>query len=108
MSRYNGVREKIRRDRSSVYGCQIHIDGIKHWVGQWPSEEQAARAYDYFVIEEYGHRAFKKLNFPTDRHRAADLAPPGIRHFTKSIEKEHRMAEEQIARRNARPRTTPW
>ena len=103
MSRYTGVREKVRSDGSRMYGCQIHIDGIKRWVGQWASEEQAARAYDYFAIQEYGHRALKKLNFPADRHRAADLAPPGIRHFTKSMEKEHRGAEEQIAWRNARP-----
>ena len=50
MSRYTGVREKVRSDGSRMYGCQIHIDGIKRWVDRWPCEEQAARAYDYFEI----------------------------------------------------------
>ena len=45
----------------------------------------------------------KKLNFLADRHHAA----PGIRHLTKSMEKEHRRAEEQIALRNAHPQDDP-
>ena len=51
---FTGVREIIRkRDGSRVYGCLIHIDRVKHWIGQWSSADQAAIDYNHFVIQEY-------------------------------------------------------
>ena len=94
MSKYTGVRVKPRADGTIMYGCQIHIGKVKRWVGQWPTEEEAPRAYDYFCMHEYGEeRALKKLNFPEHRHRVDELAPPGIRQITKDMEREHRMTQ---------------
>ena len=108
MSKNTGVRVRPRADGTIMYGCQIHIGKVKRWVGQWPTEEEAARAYDYFCMHEYGEeRALKKLNFPEHRHRVDELAPPGIRQITKDMEREHRMAQAQIARRNIRPHDDP-
>ena len=82
MAWFTSLREIIRkRDGSRVYGCLIHIDRVKHWIGQWSSADQAAIDYNHFVIQEYEDRALKKLNFPASRHRAAELASLGLRHF---------------------------
>ena len=95
-----------------MYGCQIHIGGVKSWVGQWSTMEQASRAYDYFCMHEYGECALSKLNFPEERHHMDDLVPLGIRQITKAMERENRMAEVeiaevQIAERNIHPYDDP-
>ena len=55
-----------------------------------------------------GIMQFGYLNFPEDRHRVAEYAPQGIRYFTKSMEREHRMAEAGSHGAKPASRTTRW
>ena len=110
MAGFKGVRESYRKKLGRyVYGCQIHINKRKHWAGQFNTPEEAARAYDYFAVHEYGDKKKDKdLNYPADRYRVDDFKPEGIREVEMAMEKEHRQAEAQIARRNARPQDDPY
>ena len=80
MAGFKGVRESYRNKLGRyVYGCQIHINKRKHWAGQFDTPEEAARAYDYFAVHEYGDKKKDKdLNYPADRHRVNEYIPDGI------------------------------
>ena len=110
MAGFKGVRACYRKKLGRyVYGCQIHINKRKHWAGQFNTAEEAARAYDYFAVHEYGDKKKDKdLNYPADRHRVNEFIPDGIRQVEMAKEMEHRLAEAQIARRNARPQDDPY
>ena len=93
MAGFKGVRQRYRKKLGRyVYGCQIHINKRKNWVGQWDTAEEAARAYDYFTVHEYGDKKKDRdLNFPHDRHRVNEFIPVGIRQVDSANEKEHRL-----------------
>ena len=81
MARFKGVRQRYRNKLGRyVYVCQIHINKRKHWAGHWDTPEEAACAYDYSAVHEYGDK--KKdhdLNFSRDHHFVNEFIPVGIR-----------------------------
>ena len=110
MARFKGVRQRYRKKFCwYVYGCQIHINKRKHWTGQWDRAEEVAHAYDYFAVHEYGDKKKDRdLNSSQDRHRVNGFIPVGIRQVDSAKEKEHRLAEAQIARRNVLLHDDPY
>lgn len=59
-SKYRGVSWK---EREGSWRAQISIGGQRsRFLGQWPTEEDAALAYDQAAREQYGEYA--RLNFP--------------------------------------------
>lgn len=59
-SKYRGVSWKARE---GSWRAQISIGGQRsRFLGQWPTEEDAALAYDQAAREQYGEYA--RLNFP--------------------------------------------
>lgn len=71
-SRYKGV-SWYRRD--GRWCARIKVNGRERWLGSFPSEESAARAYDAAAREYHGEYA--SLNFPTGHgeRSALELAP---------------------------------
>lgn len=71
-SRYKGVSKHRRK-----WQAEIKDDGRRRCLGQFDSEEDAARAYDAAALTAYGQYAF--LNFPRPGERStlddAEVAP---------------------------------
>ena len=105
---FKGVRPHYRKKLGRyMYGCQIHINKRKYWAGQWDTPEEAACAYDWFAVHEYGNKKKdEEPNYPQDRHRVNEFIPVEIRQVDSAKEKEHRLAEAQIARHNMLPMMT--
>jgi hypothetical protein len=65
-SRFNGVhRHRGLRDRR--WQAEVRVAGRTFWLGNWPTEKQAALAHDRAVLYYDGRRAL--LNFPRVAHR---------------------------------------
>ena len=86
---YSGVRCKNKSWRA-----QIHIDGIKRWLGHWLTAEIAAHAYDYLHIQNYKDSLV--LKFPEDREKTCFFKPEGIIIVTMAQEREHCQVEQRI------------
>jgi hypothetical protein len=76
-SRYRGVS---RRPGSSSWVISVSQKGRTRYLGEFDSEEDAARAYDDFRRKKYGvsahggkviagSREISRLNFPTDEEK---------------------------------------
>ena len=91
--------------RQGLMGRRFTLVGRSN--GLAPSRlRRGRRAYDFFAIQEFG-RNYKRLNFPQDAHRAHVFLPAEARHITMAWEKEHHRAQQQMARRSARPEDDP-
>lgn len=62
-SRFKGV---ARQPRSAInpWRAYIRINGRSSWLGVFPTQEEAARAYDAAARKHFGE--FARLNFPKD------------------------------------------
>lgn len=70
-SRFKGVS---RHNKTKQWSVQICTNGTRVHLGQFDSEEDAARAYDAAATQAHG--AFAKLNFPGDPIRVDLLVKP--------------------------------
>lgn len=70
-SKYRGV---CFRKREGTWRAQISLGGQKSkYLGQYPTEEEAAMAYDHAARERYGD--FARLNFPSPSASHQATAP---------------------------------
>lgn len=58
-SGYKGVHQRIR---SSSWIARIQVQDDRHFIGEYSTSEEAARAYDAAARALYGE--FARLNFP--------------------------------------------
>ncbi len=65
-SKYRGVS---RFPRTRCWQARIGANGKGFWLGNFASEEEAARAYDEAARKLHGE--FARLNFPNDGEQAA-------------------------------------
>jgi hypothetical protein len=62
-SKYYGVTFKIDKGKYKGWVARIYNNGKRIYLGKHKTEEEAARAYDIYVIE---HNLPNPLNFPED------------------------------------------
>jgi hypothetical protein len=48
----------------------------KRYVGSYPTEEEAARAYDKVALQNHGHRAKTNFNYINEELRRIISEPP--------------------------------
>jgi hypothetical protein len=65
--RYRGARNPYRgvEQRGEKWGAAIAQAGRRHWLGTFPTAEEAAMAYDKAARERHGK--FARLNFPNQK-----------------------------------------
>lgn len=56
-SKFKGVRQ-----RRGKWGASITVNAVKHWLGTFSTENDAARAFDIAAVSAFGE--FAVLNFP--------------------------------------------
>ena len=70
-STYKGV-SKIRTSRRNPWKADITIHGKSHYIGIFPTEVEAARAYD--AVARTVHGDFARLNFPVEQEASSCVA----------------------------------
>lgn len=57
-----GYRGVIFNRRRGLFAARCTVDGKRNWLGYFHAAEDAARAYDAFLLKAFG--AYASLNFP--------------------------------------------
>lgn len=75
-SQYIGVRKS-----GNSWTVRVRIAGKNTYIGSFPTELQAARAYDKAALAAHGDVA--SLNFPRPNHRAKAVSVPAVPRFRR-------------------------
>jgi hypothetical protein len=62
--------------RKDFFGCTLKVDGVRHWLGKWPTRKEALIARDRALLH-FG--VDKPLAFPRESRRLGPISPEDLR-----------------------------